>query len=947
MPAFQRVTPLGRPRLFCGSAWERIAMRVGLLLLWLLPAILFGTSPATAAERGTLRGTVTSAEDNSPLPGATVYIRELGKGISTDTEGRYRFAEIIPGLYTVEFASIGYKIEQRLSVKLGGGDTTVVDAALSSTVLPLGEEVVVVGRKPLLHLDVPATQRAVDPAAMRRGTIVELSEIVAAQPGVVQLENELHVRGGRTYENLYVVDGISVTDPYLRQGYGITPSADAVESLEIHTGGIKAEFGEANAGVIEIKTGEGTAEHHGSLTYKTDHLSGGAGFNTDDLALYVSGPLPVSGGLMPPTYLLDLQVRAGDSYLGHADQLYSSSFGGTSLALREDNQYRWLGKVSWRPAVKHKLALSLSGSATINQDRDQLDTRVRSVTYSHGHPFEYSKMLDSYNTFTHRSEAQTFQWDLRPSDRTRWSIVFGRFVSQLRSDVAGKHWNEYTAPVDTLPVVHELSADSAYFIIGRGDGFYDGGDGDTWYDHYTATTSLKADFSRRAKSNFTYSGGITGERQRLQMIDIFQPWLGNAGYGLDYDVYDVTSTTGAAYAQVNFNLGGAAIYLGLRGTIWYPGSYIEESLADTTRPMITQGMRDAFADESFSFFGGRAKSWLLPRMGFSFILGPNVSLFASYNRLAQKPNPRYLYAKLNSSSQATFQLFGNPALNPEKTTTMELGIKYLLSADNAIQLVGYQKDIRDYISASVFIPDSNYMDEYYYIYFNRDLAKSTGVELSYENRVGNWFAGSAAVTFSRSIGERSLPTDILRGIRGREADLLYEEISFDWDRPWRVSLQANFAADQHTRPEILGVTLPADWNLNIAWWAEAGKRYTPYRADTTIDPLFGEQISYSPTGETNSALGPYRSSLDFALQKYFAVGRYRWTVYLEIVNLLDHSNVTLINPLTGEVFTEGDQIPTGGNLFELPPPGYNLPIWDDPSRFENPRTVRLGVRFGW
>lgn len=937
-----------RARQVPGKIPRRDACRlVAAAVLCAMIGALACAQPLCAAARGTLWGTVTSADDGTPIPGATVYIRELGKGVSTDLEGEYRLGALIPGLYTVEFASIGYKIERRQSVKIKGGDTTLVDARLSSTVLPLGEEIVVVGRKPLLQLDVPATQRAVDPAELRRGTVIELGEIVAAQPGVVRLENELHVRGGRTYENLYVVDGISVTDPYLRRGYGIAPSADAVETMEVHTGGLKAEYGEATAGVIDVQTREGTPEHHGALTYKTDHLSGASGFNTDDMALYLAGPLPFSGGLTTPTYLFDLQARVSDSYLGEADELYSSNFGGTSLALRQDNRYRWLGKVSWRPAKMHKLALSLGGSATINQDRSQLDTRVRSVTYSHGQPFEFSRILDSYNTFTHRSDAQTFQWDLRPSDRTSWSFVFGRFVSQLRSDVAGKHWTEYTPPVDTLPFVYELSEDSTYFTIGRGDGFYDGGDGDTWYDHYTETMSLKADFSQRAKSNFTYSGGLALERQKLQMIDIFQPWLGNAGYGLNYDMYDVTSSSGAAYAQVNFNLGGAAIYFGLRGTIWYPGSYVEEAVADTSRPMITPDMRESFRNESFSFVGGRAKGWFLPRMGFSFILGPNVSLFASYSRLSQKPNPRYLYAKLASSAQATFQLFGNPALNPEKIITMELGIKYLLSADNAIQLVAYQKDIRDYISASVFFPDSNYLDEYYYIYFNRDLAKSTGVELSFEKRIGNWYSGSAAVIFSRSIGERSLPTDILRGIRGREADLLYEEISFDWDRPWRVSLHSNFVVDDQTRPEIFGVKLPADWNLNLSWWAEAGKRYTPYQADTTVDPLFGASVSYSPTGATNSAVGPYRSSLDVAWQKYFTMGRYRWTVYVEAVNLLDHENVTLINPLTGKVFKEGDQIPTGGNLFELPPPGYNLPIWEDPSRLENPRNIRLGVRFSW
>jgi len=929
------------------------AAAVGALLVGF--SVLFCPRPCSATDRGFLTGTVKSITDGVPLPGATVYIRELGQGTSTDVDGKYRFLDVIPGLYTVEFTLIGYKIEKRQSVPIKGGDTTYLNVLLSSTVLPLGEEVVVVGRKPLLQLDVPATQRSVDVTGIQRGTVVELAEIVAAQPGVVQLENELHVRGGRTYENLYIVDGISVTDPFLRRGYGIAPSAEAIERIEIYTGGLKAEYGGATAGVVDIRTREGTPEHHGAITYKTDHFSGAAGFNTDDIALHLSGPLPLFGGLLfagssefgRPTYLLDIHGRITDSYLGKANRLYSSTFGGTTPAPRQDNRYGWLAKLAWRPAKKHKLALSWGGSATINQDRSQLDTRVRAVTYSHGQPFEYSRMLDAYNTFTHLSDVQTIKWDVRPSDRTRWSFTLGRFASQLHSDVQGKHWSDYSPPVDTLPFVYELSEDSTYFTIGRGDGFYDGGCGDTWYDHHAETISLKADFSRRVRTNFTYSGGFSAERQKLQVIDIYQPWLGSGGYGLNYDIYQATTSLGAAYFQVNFNLGGTVIYLGLRGSLWFPGSYLEDAVADTSLPNITPGMCETFKRESFFFLGGRAKSWFVPRMGFSFILGPNISLFSSYSRLAQRPNPRYLYAKLTSSSQATFQLFGNPALNPEKITTMEIGIKYLLSADDAVQVVAYQKDIRDYISATVVIPDSAYLDEYYYIYFNRDLAKSTGVEFSFEKRVGNWYTGSVAATYSHAIGERSLPADILRGIRGREADLLYEEISFDWDRPWRVSVNSNFAVDGQTHPKLFGLKLPADWNVNISWWAEAGKRYTPYRDSTVMDPLYGELANYVPAGETNSKLGPYRSSLDVALQKYFDVRGYRLTVYLEAANLLDHKNVTLVNPLTGEVFRRGDQIPTGGNLFELPPVGYNLPLWEDPSRLENPRNVRMGVSFGW
>ena len=917
--------------------------------------VLCALGPVHAAVRGVLAGRVTSVADSQPIPGATVYIRELGKGTSTDADGRFRLTALVPGLYTVEVASIGHKMEQRRSVPIRDRDTTFLEVALETTVLPLGEEVVVRGRRPLLQLDAPATQRTVDVTQLEHRPAAELREVVAALPGMVQIENELHIRGGRTSENLYLVDGVAVTDPFLRRGYGVSPPVETIESMEVHSGGLKAEYGDAAAGVVDIRTIEGTPERHGSITYKTDHLSGSAGYNTDDLALGLSGPLPGlakalpfdKAGLGAPSYLLNVQGNITDSYLGKADRLYASTFGGRTLALREDNQYDWLAKLSWRPAIKHKLALSFSGSATINQDRDQLDTRIRSVTYSHGYPFEYSRDLDSYNTFTHRSDMQALRWDLRPSDRTRWSFTLGRFVSQLHSDVRGKPWSAYAPPVDTLPVTYQLSEDSSFFTIRRGDGFYDGGDGDTWYDHYVEAMSLKADFSQRARSNVTYSGGVEGERQNLQMIDIFQPWLGNAGYGLNYDLYRVTAATAAAYGQVSFNLGGAAIYLGLRGTLWFPGKYLENAVADTTLPNIAPAVRAQFESESFPFMGRRAKSWLLPRMGFSFILGPNISLFASYSRLAQKPNPRYLYAKLTSPASATFQLFGNPALNPEKITTMEVGIKYLLSADDAVQVVAYQKDVRDYISATVVVPDSAYMDEYYYAYLNRDLAKSSGVEFSFEKRIGEWFSGAAAATYSHATGERSLPSDILRDIRGREGYLLYQDISFDWDRPWRVSANANISAGRQTEPHLFGVRLPGDWNLNISWWAEAGKRYTPYAESTVVDRVYGTLVKYVRRGDTNSRLGPYRSSLDFALQKYFDRGRYRWTAFVEAINLLNHRNVALINPLTGEVYRKGDQIPTGGNLFELPPAGYILPIWEDPSRYEIPREVKLGVRIGW
>ena len=88
--------------------------------------------------------------------------------------------------------------------------------------------------------------------------------------------------------------------------------------------------------------------------------------------------------------------------------------------------------------------------------------------------------------------------------------------------------------------------------------------------------------------------------------------------------------------------------------------------------------------------------------------------------------------------------------------------------------------------------------------------------------------------------------------------------------------------------------------------------------------------------------GP-KSSLDVALRKHFHVFGRRMTASLEITNLLNRENHNLINPVTGEAYAEGDDIVTGGYVFDLPPHGYRLPVWDNPTRFGPPRHIKLGL----
>ncbi len=61
--------------------------------------------------------------------------------------------------------------------------------------------------------DVPATAYQLDLSEMRTMSVSGIVDAIATQPGVVQQDGELHVRGGRAGEVDYVLDGISLRSP--------------------------------------------------------------------------------------------------------------------------------------------------------------------------------------------------------------------------------------------------------------------------------------------------------------------------------------------------------------------------------------------------------------------------------------------------------------------------------------------------------------------------------------------------------------------------------------------------------------------------------------------------------------------------------------------------------------------------------------------------------------
>jgi outer membrane receptor protein involved in Fe transport len=96
----------------------------------------------------------------------------------------------------------------------------------------------------------------------------------------------------RTYETGYFVDGVSVQDPLSGTGFGLDLGSNSLSSIDVLTGGIGAEFGNATSGVVNAKTKSGGDKHDFAVLYKRDNL----GFNQQWKSVFNTQVLELGGG---------------------------------------------------------------------------------------------------------------------------------------------------------------------------------------------------------------------------------------------------------------------------------------------------------------------------------------------------------------------------------------------------------------------------------------------------------------------------------------------------------------------------------------------------------------------------------------------------------------------------------------------------------------------------
>jgi outer membrane receptor protein involved in Fe transport len=928
----------------------------------------------TAQSTARIVAKVTDAKTGEGLPGANVTVKGTYYGGTSDIEGNVRIEKVNPGAYTIEVSLLGYKLVQFTNVKVEAGQTTTIRPKLEETVLALDQDVVIVGEKPLFDIQETASRRNVNQADIQASAVQNVQEVVAMQPGVVFADNEIHIRGGRTHENAYLLDGISVQDAMAGSGFGLQISPSSIQEVEVITGGYNAEYGQATSGIVNITTREGSDRYSGSLGYTTDHFGfnddSRSNWNTDIMDINVSGPEPVTGFLLPA---LGVEIPGTVSFFGTVyanlsdgatrwvesvgqdrrptgwtvmapHGLYSSIFHGTAWAPRRSNNYSLLSKLTWKPNATMKLSYAFNQSVVIDQNTQTVQATLEHVEPNPGYQYLFQLIPDSAETFTQINMQHSLSWMHTLSKQTFYEVKFSRYTAHVRGDANGKPFGAYLEPQDivTYPVVYYNLGHDTVGVV-PGDGFYDLGSPTSWRDHFITEYTVKFDLTNFFTEKNKFKTGLETRYQKYQMVDIYKPWVKPLGF--DNDVYKVEAFQGALYAQDNIALGGMLLNFGLRFEFWAPGKYVDNVANNTSDTLIVvPALRQAYLNDSFELFGRRFKARLSPRLGISHPVSDNQTLFFSYGHFSKLPRPQYIYSKLNRSSVRSSLPVGNPNLNPETTVAYELGLRNQISGSDVLTVTAFYKDIFDYITEKSVLRAGT--TQYYTTYLNSDYGRTRGVEVEYKTRFGNWFRGALSGSYSIATGKSSTPNENLIRLQQGEAENIRENYLV-WDRPVQVSLNLNFTVPKGQPLFGVGSGVLDDWNAFVRIFYQSGKRYTPQNF-TGIDASTGRPQYTSNLDALNSSIGGYWFYIDLNLEKYIDLGFMKIVAGVEIQNLLNTQNSQIVNPITGRAYEYGDPTPLSYNDPVYPQLSGNVsPYPYNPARYLNPRTIRgsISVKF--
>ncbi len=482
-------------------------MRKILILILLAPFFIY------SGTTGKLSGTIKDAQTGEPLVGANVIIEGTNFGAATNVNGEYVILNISPGRYNVKFSFIGYETTLMQDVSITVDQTTFLQITLNPQSIQV-DEIIVTARTPLIQKDVTSSISVITREEIESLPVANFSELLSLQAGVTGSGSNLHVRGGRSNEVAYMIDGTIVVDPLLG-GLATDINNDAIQEMSLLSGTFNAEYGNALSGVVNIVTRDGADKFSAKLEARTSE------FGVDRYSSLHENRIngSISGPIIVPEYNFFIS--------GETDRR------GSYLPFGYNDTRSFFSKLSTTAIPYVKIAFTNRGSLSDRQ------------SYSHS----YKYIPDQYL----RRRTDSWQSSLSLTHTVENNFFY---------DVKASYFNQgFYSGLDKDTSQYLSSGETQYFEeYGNGFEFYKLSDPPELVDSRSATADFKADAVWQVGSMNEVKFGVSYKKHWLKLYEIYDPKR-NFPY---IDNYNTEPFEGAAYIQDKIELAYLVINIGLR-----------------------------------------------------------------------------------------------------------------------------------------------------------------------------------------------------------------------------------------------------------------------------------------------------------------------------------------------------------------------------------------------
>ena len=258
---------------------------------YFFPLIFFISGLFAQPINASINGFIRDDASGEPISYANVFLSNSSLGAATNSDGYFVISEIPLGLYELNATMIGYAVFKK-KVDLSLGESIRLEIRLKEEAIK-GTEVLVTAERQKFERSMESSQIALDlreinsaPAFVEPDVFRTLQMLPGVQT-TSDFSSALYVRGSTPDQNLIMLDGIAVYNPYHLGGIFSTFNTDAIKEADFHAGGFPARYGGRMGAILNVINREGN----------TEKVTGSANLSLISSKALIEGPLPKWKGM--------------------------------------------------------------------------------------------------------------------------------------------------------------------------------------------------------------------------------------------------------------------------------------------------------------------------------------------------------------------------------------------------------------------------------------------------------------------------------------------------------------------------------------------------------------------------------------------------------------------------------------------------------------------------